>query len=697
MPKKNKKQIKEETVPSDLQELEARIEKMLDPRLPDEAKQDGATKVAATSVADSNEQPKEVPSAPEVPGLPVPEKPLEIKVLRDEEEITPEVESAEQTTEFGENPAIEETVEELPAKPEVVANEEATEPEIPEVKEDAQTAQAVADIVAHESDALLAAEDEKIAGAFAPDKKKTERGLRLLLKKFWQNKRLRNVVFVLFATVLIAAALVPTSRYFVLNLAGVRVSSSVRVLDESTQLPLKNVEVSIAGSTAKTDAEGVAQLQELKLGNAELKIYKRAFAPETKRMVLGWGSNKLGDYTLRPTGTQYAFELRDFLSDKPITAAEAESSDASALANKDGKILLTIDEPADEFEVVITSEGRRSEKVTIDADSTDTTKVAMVPARPHIFISKQSGTYDVYKVDADGKNETLLLKGTGNERQDMTLVLRPDGEKLALVSSREGDRNKSGYLLSDLVLVSLKDKSVTKVAQSERIQLVDWSNNRLVYVQIAAGASASDPKRHRLMSYDSNSDGSVEIAASNYFNDVMMVHDKVYYAPSGMHQKGVNVSMFEVDPDGSNQAVITSKETWNIFRTDYKKLSISLPGEWHEYDMEAKELKKLDGEPANLRNRVYVDAPDKKLSAWVDIRDGKGVLISYDIESGKESVVQTRSGLSAPLTWLSESALVFRVRTEQETADYAFSLAGGEPKKIRDVTNTSGLDTWYYY
>lgn len=694
MPKKNtKKQAPPDNTAAELQELEARIEKMLDPRRPDEETGQPKQPVPAEPVS-TGDEPRAVPSAPEVPDLPVSEKPLEIQVLHDETPAVPASESSEEDKEDKEPPQKTDEVASAALTEEPAAD---AEPPLPEIKEDAQTAQAVADIVAHESDALLAAEDENIAAAFQPKEPDTARGFGALIKRLWQHKRTRGLILVGLGFALLAVGLVPASRYFVLNLAGVRVSSSVRVLDESTHLPLKNVEVSMSGVQAKTDAEGIAYLEKLRLGNTDITIHKRGFAQESRHKVLGWGSNQLGDYQLRPTGTQYAFELRDFLSDKPVTTAEAVSGDASAFADKDGKILLTMDEPSDEFEVSIQSEGRREEKILINADSTDVTKVALVPARPHVFISKRSGTYDVYRVDADGKHETLLLKGTGHERQDMTLVPQPEGEMVALVSTRDGERNKGGYLLSTLALINLNDTSVTTVSQSERIQVVDWAANRLVYVQIAAGASAAHPKRHRLMSYDVKSAHGVEIAASNYFNDVMMVHDKLYYAPSGLYQKGVNVSMFVVDPDGSNRSIVTSKETWNIFRTGYKKLSISLPGEWHEYNMESQELKKLDGEPADLRNRVYSDAPDAKTSTWVDIRDGKGVLLAYDTASGKETVLQTRSGLSAPLTWLDSQTLVFRVRTDQETADYALSLAGGEPKKIRDVTNTSGIDTWYYY
>ncbi len=713
MAKKDKQdqQSEEEATPT-LQDMEAHIENMLKPD-PNEDR----VSIAVTMHDETADVPQDIPTAPELPTQTPAEQKKQIKVL-----------DADETDESKEPPAsVDEPADEpvpdpAPEEPEAASTEdtsadvdanmqpeaepevdhadeaEATQDPLPDLVDDEQTAQAVADIVAKESDEVLAAEDEKIAAAFAPPKQKSEGNkLARFLTGWWRNRRARAVVLGSVFVLLIAAALTPTSRYLVLNTVGVRVSTSVRVLDESTLLPLKNVEVSVGETRVKTDENGAAKLDQLKLGPAEIKIHKRAFAPESRRATLGWGSNQSGDFKLRPTGTQYSFDVHDFLSTKPINKAEATSDDANAFSDADGKILLTMDEPADEFKVMIRYEGYRQEELTVNADSVDVMKVDLAPARPHVFISERSGKYDVYRVDADGKNEQLVLKGTGNERQDMTLAVHPTKDTVALVSTRSGERTKSGFMLSSLTLINLKDKSTKAVAQSEKIQLVDWAQDRLVYVQIAEGASAVHPRRHRLMSYDTRNGQVIEIAASNYFNDVMMVQGKVYYAPSGLYQNGVDVSLFAINPDGTNRQVVLDKETWNLFRTSYGGISIAVPGAWYEYDLSRQSLKTLDGEPADTTNRIYVDSPTTKKSLWIDMRDGKGALMAYDQESGNETALETKSGLAPPLVWLNDKTAVFRVRTNQETTDYAVSLDGGESKKIRDVTNTSGVDSWYYY
>jgi hypothetical protein len=314
-----------------------------------------------------------------------------------------------------------------------------------------------------------------------------------------------------------------------------------------------------------------------------------------------------------------------------------------------------------------------------------------------VFISKRSGKYDVYKIDIDGKNEKLVLKGTGSERDDITLAPHPNAEVVAMVSTRDNVRNRDGYLLSTLTLINLQNKTVEKVAQSERIQIVEWIGNRLVYVRIASGTSASNPKRHRLVSYDYESGDSKEIANSNYFNDVMVAGGMVYFAPSGAYQKKPT-ALYRTKADGTDRETVLDRETWNIFRTSYDQLTLATGKDWYEYGLNDGDTAKLGGEPPNLRSRVYIDNPARTKSLWVDQRDGKGVLIPYDLLGKRDDEpLHTQSGLKNPVRWLNNNSIVFRISTDQETADYAVSIDGGEPQKIRDVTNTSGIDSWYYY
>lgn len=605
----------------------------------------------------------------------------------------PEVPRSKGKNDTPEDAKEKETEEPQKSEPEIIEPEETKESET-----DPELDEAVDDIAESDSDKLLKVEDkEREFAATPPPKKSFGAKVKNFFKAWWGNRIARNTTIVAIILLLVGLVAYPTTRYFILNTAGVRAKASVKVIDNSTQQPLKNVSVTVGGQNATTNDEGVVKLEKVKLGSTQLVIKKRAFATVDKKVVLGWGSNPLGEAKLEPTGVQYTFKAVDFLSNKPIQNAEAVSGESSAFADKDGKIVLTLDkDEADSSEATIKAKNYRDEKLELGDDMNER-EVKMVPAHKHAFVSKRSGKLDVYKIDVDGTNEEIALAGSGAERDDMVLVPHPTDNVIAVVSTRDNQRNRDGYLLSTLNLVNLEDNKVTTAGKSERIQVVGWGNGRLVYIQIAEGASANNPKRHRLMSYDVEKEESQELAAANYFNDVLMANNIIYYAPAAAQQNGADVSLFRINPDGNNKQVVYNKETWNIFRTSFDQLTIAVQQDWYEYSLQTQKAPTKITPPPNPKSRIYINSPNGTRSIWMDTRDGKGALIVYSTADKKEEVVKSQSGLKYPAAWVSDDTLVYRINTDQETADYVLNLSGGEPKKLRDVTNTSGIDNWYYY
>lgn len=710
----------------DINKVEERVKKMLDPSEPPEQQDSTAgepsTAPEVSKVDDELELPREIKisgedekndtQAEKVPKqIAVSEHASsenEDAVKNNETELTIADETSQSAVESEEAEQPEGLGESVDQQGLDVADEAANEDDTGEKVEDRAVAaadesddtdKAVDEIVAAESDELLKAEDEKRAKLSEPIKKPSilER-IKHLPSAWWHSRRAKRITLILFLVVLFVVMTVPVSRYFMLNTVGVRSGASIQILDDSTQQPLKNVSVSMRGQTVQTNSDGEAKFTDLKLGQTELLIEKRAFAVLRKSVTLGWGSNPLGNASLTPVGSQYSFRVIDFLSGRPLGKVEAVSADASAFSDDNGLIKLTVDKTDDlPVNVSLTGAGLRTEKFSIDANDTSVREVIMVPGRKHVFISKRSGKFDVYKIDVDAKNEEIVVPGSGHERSDMMLAPHPEKEFAALVSTRTGARNGHGYLLSTLLLIDLSDNSTVEVALSERVQILGWIDNKLIYVRIAAGSSATNPSRHRLMTYDLESFESNELASSNYFNDILIAKKRVFYAPSSAYETKPT-ALFSVKADGTDKRKITDKEVWSLFRTAYNTLTMAIVGqEWHELNLDNGHITKLGGEPANLRNRIYTESPDGKKSLWIDERDGKSALLVHDNESNQDSEVLFLSGMKAPLRWLDNNNLIYRLATSQETADYALSINGKEPKKIRDVTDTPGIDSWYYH
>ncbi|MEK9196005.1 MAG: hypothetical protein AAB914_01415, partial [Patescibacteria group bacterium] len=135
---------------------------------------------------------------------------------------------------------------------------------------------------------------------------------------------------------------------------------------------------------------------------------------------------------------------------------------------------------------------------------------------------------------------------------------------------------------------------------------------------------------------------------------------------------------------------------WNILRQNYESLNISVGQQWYEYGLDDAKLNKLPGAPATTDSKVIIDNTNNQ-SALVDQRDGKGVLLLYDKSTKKDKQLVSEPGIANPIYWLNNDTLVFRISNNSEIADYAISVHGGEKKKIASVTNTAGIDRWYYY
>lgn len=563
------------------------------------------------------------------------------------------------------------------------------------------TDRAVDEIAEAESNRMLAIEDAK-AELLAEGTAEIDRGfwnrLKTKITNFWHNKKARNSVLAVIFVLIVIGGIVPASRYFILNATGIRASISLRVIDDKTDQPLKNVEISIGDKSAKTDIAGKVKLSKIKLGKQHLLVKKPAFADVNQNVVIGWGSNPRGDLGLTPVGSRYTLEVKDYVSGGSVKDAEAVSGEASATANNDGEIILVAaDQNESEINIQISAPNYRAENITLDVGNKDQHRINLVPARKHAFVSKRSGKYDLYKVDVDGKNEKLVLEGTGAESEDTSVIMpSQNSNTIAYVTTRGEKHNADGFALSSLIVINLDDDSMETIDYSERIQLVDFIGNKLVYVKIAQGQSAASLSRHQLISYDINTKEQKVIYKTNYFNDVLSAKGVIYFAPSQYKTNGP-AGLFKINPDGSGQSTVYGQEVWNLYRVSYDNIDAAVGQNWYQYDILQGTFNTLTNTPAEQKSRVYADSPDGKKSAWVDQRDGKGVLIVYDLLTGKDNVIQTQSGLANPISWLDNTHLVYRIDNNSETADYAIGVNGGIAKKIRDVTNTAGLDRWYYY
>jgi len=555
--------------------------------------------------------------------------------------------------------------------------------------DDPQTNAAVDDIIRHEADEVLVAQDAQ----HQPQVPVKPRGFWHQIGHFfavwWRNKWARNITLLIVVGAITTIVAIPQTRYFTLNAVGVRSSVSLTVVDVSTQLPLKNVNVSVDGSQAKTDSKGYVRLSNVHLGTQTMTIHRVAFAPVTKEVIIGWGSNPLGNVLLTATGARYTIAVKDFISGKPVVDAEADSGIAAAVTDKNGVITLTLDANADTsgtVGIVISSRDYRTETVSLNLATTESTAVTLVPSGKEVFVTKQGGKYDLVAMDIDGRNRAILLGGSGNENNNISLAVDSAGKQAALVSTRDNVRDTDGYLMSTLRIVDTGNGASIILDHAEQIQLIDWVGTRIIYEQARAGASASDPQRYKIMSYDYSTNAKVQLATANQFNAAISAGGMIYFATSHT-DPATEPALYRVRPDGTGRQTILDQETWSVFRSDFKTLKLQTPKGWFGFDL-------IDGlqqsSPAtNFQSRLY--STNGQHNVWVDNRDGQGVLLDYNSAANKDTVLHMQGGLSYPVRWLNSKTIIYRSVTAQEVADYAIEARGGQVKKLTDVTSTYGF------
>jgi VCBS repeat-containing protein len=526
-----------------------------------------------------------------------------------------------------------------------------------------KTDDAVADIVRKEGDELLDNYDQDAPSQLSKLKKPRR-------KRKWLAWTL--VLLILAAATLMA---LPQTRYPILNKLGVRVSASLTVVDNTTGLPLKNVIVELGGNSTKTNEDGSASFEGLKQGPQDLKISRVAFSGIEKNVTLGWGSNPLGKFNLKPSGAQYTFIVRDSLANKPIEGAEVTSGQAVAKSDKDGKAVLTLGQTVSaEVGVVISAGGYRSSEVSLAVNKSDDTQVVMVPGKKAVFVSSADGKYNVYSMFIDGKDRRTILEGTGNESSDIALSVSGDGSKAAVVSTRDDIKNEGGGLLETLTLVDLGSGDSVSLGRAAEVQIIDWIGSMLIYQITLPGVADNSATRQKLISYDFSNEKRYELAITNNFTSVVSAQGAVYYATGSSRFTRIN-------PDATDRTVLANINVQHAYRADYGTLSLNASDGWYTFDLNKDIATKTNS--TNSQNRIYVADKDGKRNLWVE----SGQLNIYDTATGNDDAFIEQSNLSYPLRWLTDDVVVFRAGG----ADYAASTKGGDARKIADVTSTTGI------
>jgi len=502
------------------------------------------------------------------------------------------------------------------------------------------------------------------------------------VRTLWHTPWKRNLSIFMVLSLVGAGVFVPSVRAFVLNSAGYRSGLVVTTIDNDTTIPLGNVQVRVGEVAGKTDENGKLRLKDIPLGRHRVVITSPAYASYDKTIDIGMRVADLGEVEMKLTGQRYTYKLTDYLTERPVAGAVVEARDAGGVSDKSGKAVIAMAPSGEEnTSLTVTAKGYRTETVLLPAEASQPVELKLVKSGKEVYVSKQSGRYDIYKVDFDGKNSEMLLEGTGLEKPGVSVQMSPDGKKAAVVSTRDDKRNKDGFLLSALTIVDVESGAATVINHAEALIVLGWHGQSVVFFEAVAGVSAANPARQKIMLFDTTKDKRLQLASANALSGSWLGDKNLFYIASGTGSEQTG-SFMQVGYDGDSRKQISDADIWAARRTGFATYKLQTATGWLEHAVGSDSAGAST--PPSETVPSYTDSPSDKQAALVDYGAPKPKLTIQNAAS-REQVINTTVPVDSVVRWVGESIIIFRTVSGGLAAEYIVSTEGGTPKKVVDV------------
>jgi len=568
------------------------------------------------------------------------------------------------------------------ASTETTLNDQTTLTETTVVPEDPETDKAVNDIVASESDAVLAAEDaeaKKVAGdAIVP----VPKGWKSKFKRLMKLKRTWAVI----AIILLVIFAIPFTRYTILGLFIER-SVSVIVSDSTTNTAVSAAEVNIDGVMTKTNGEGKATLK-VPIGKSSITIKKQYYKTTSQSYFVGLKSS--GDKTIiiTATGRQVPITVINKITGKPLAAVEIKTLGTTAKTNSQGKaiIVLPTNSKSDTAEATITAAGYNTAKtrIQITNQSVPVNTIALTPTGQIYFLSNLNGTLDVVKTNLDGSGRKTVLAGTGKEDKASTSLLASRDWRYLVLKSARNSSQPALYLID-----TSSDKVISFDSDNAVFSLIGWYNHNFMYSVSRNDVSPWQNAQQVVKSYNADSgrlsqidQTSAEGTADSYANqsfanfyitDGQLTYTTQWYAnsnPPSVHDiSAKKASIRGILPNGQSKKdyqTISNDGLSYIQAALYEPKSVYYQANNYTtnqstfYKFEDQKISTISSINQNTLNQSYPTfllSPNNNQTFWTELRDGKNSLFLGDANAQDKKSIAPLSEYS-PYGWFSDNYLL---------------------------------------
>lgn len=567
---------------------------------------------------------------------------------------------------------------ETPSEPPINAGESIAETE---TAEDPETAKAVNDIVAKESDETLAREDAEIqkdAQSLAP--KAT--GWKAKLKRFLKSKWTWLTVVVL----LVVVFALPFTRYTILGLF-LKQSVAITVTDSTTRTAVSNAVVSAEGVTAKTNAQGKVSLK-VPVGKTNITVKKQYYKTTDHSYFVGLKSGQSTNISLQATGRQVHVTVVNKITGKSLANAEIQALGTTAKTDDKGQttIVLPANTKSKTAIATVTLKGYNTAQAELQITSSlvPANTVAMTPSGQIYFLSNLSGTIDVVKTNLDGTGRKTVFAGTGREDKNSTSLLASRDWRYLVLKSARNSTQPSLYLID-----TSNDKVISFDSGNADFSLIGWYGHYFVYDVIRNTVPDWQNAHQVVKSYNADSgrlnqidQTAAEGSSDNYgyqqfgnyyLVDGTLTYTTQWYANSSLDE-GYNIDSKKATIRGIQPSGASKKDyqTINNKGLSYIQAALYEPqGVYYEtynylankstfYKYEEKKVSAVTNISQGSVNQAYPTyllSPSGKQTFWAELRDGKNALFLGDDNAGNKKQIATLSEY-APYGWFSDDYLL---------------------------------------
>ena len=556
------------------------------------------------------------------------------------------------------------------------------------------------EIVAKESDEVLAVEDQK-----NKEQKKTKKDKsKNIFKKKW------FYVFLL-ALILVIIFAVPYTRYKFLGLF-IKKDIKIEVIDSLTNTPVSDAKLSIDNKSYLTNREGDINLT-LGVGYYSLRLTKNYYNSYSSKILIGFGTNQSDKIRLEANGRRISFKVVNAVTGAPIPSVKISSLEVTSFTSNTGLSNLVLPASSKNYNITFTSSGFNNQQGTYNYFPSDPVElVKMIPSGSIYYLDQSNGLINVDGSNLDGTNNKVLLSGTPNMTINTTFLFPSSNfNYLVLVANRTGST-------TGLYLIDTKTGSVHEfdfASSDQFINPIGWINNYFLYE--LSSSSTTTAGSTQIKSYDAQDNQSIVLDQNqtsgsgsnlvyqnfNYFNIInnQLIYSTEWFQLGSSTPLNLSNTLREVSPSGSSkQDIYSVNAQTNAINPIVKYLPNALYFGDYSFQSNQPVIYSYSNGAVNAQSSlgsnvlyntypIYHISSNGLLSAWSQNQNGQPTIFWADSNGSNKKQAQIPPGYDL-VGWYNNSYIILSKDNKLYIAYYQ-----GEPGNPLEVGPYAGLSINY--